>query len=497
MDILRALIALSPILICAILIALFKKSAVFGASVGITLALVFTSYHNLAFFSIINLIEVSQSSIILTLSAVIVIIPGLYLNNILREQGILSGIVEWINNLRISSDVKALFLLLGVLPALESLTGFGVSLFLGVPVFLRLFESRKAYKLSMLGMNAMPWGTLALATILGASISGYNAVQLAESTAKISALVFPVIGCIGLFVIGGRPLVIRHGIIATIIGLSLSGFLYLFAWLNVVEISGVVAGIIVASLIYLLLGKYKSSNSKQATSSMPQLHVFKLFYPYLMVLALVCFTRVVSPLTRFLNTHLVIRSEHLSLAILSSPGVILTLTSIVMLLLNPKIQLKHRVIWKRGQVSGLNLFLFILLSQLMNQSGLIDIIVQVVAQVNNHFLLFLIAPLAGMLSGFITGSTVGGNALMMHIQQQIGASYDHGLLFSALQNSSAGHAALSSLSIIVLVLTIGKDFASDDGKLINESDLLRFGLKSLLLIYIALVISFMLQYYCF
>lgn len=497
MNILSALITLSPILVCAGLIALFKKTAAFGALAGIILAVLLTSYHNLAFFSVDNLLEVLQSSIILTMSAVIVIIPGLYLNNILRELGILSGIVQWINDLRISSEIKALFLLLGVLPALESLTGFGVSLFLGVPVFLRLFETRKAYKLSMLGMNTMPWGTLALAIILGASISGYDNVQLAESTAKISALIFPVIGCIGLFIIGGRHLVIRHGLIAIIIGLAFSGFLYLFAWLSLVEISGVLAGIVVAIMIYLLLGKHKSINSGQSATLIPKPHIFKLLYPYLMVLTLVCFTRVISPLARFLNTTLVIRSEHLSLAILSSPGIVLALTSITMLVLNPAIQLKHRLIWKRSQFSGLNLFLFILLSQLMNQSGLIDIIVKVVVLINNHFILFLIAPLAGMLSGFITGSTVGGNALMMHIQQQIGNSYDHGLLFSALQNSSAGHAALSSLSIIVLVLTIGKDFATDDGNLINESYLLKFGLKVLSLIYLTLVASFMIQYYCF
>ena len=84
---------------------------------------------------------------------------------------------------QLKPENKALILLLGFLPAVESLTGFGVSLFLGVPIFLKLFPQKKALKLSVLGMNIMPWGTLALATII--YVSGKTPVYKIKALALI------------------------------------------------------------------------------------------------------------------------------------------------------------------------------------------------------------------------------------------------------------------------------------------------------------------------
>ena len=79
---------------------------------------------------------------------------------------------------------------------------------------------------------------------------------------------------------------------------------------------------------------------------------------------------------------------------------------------------------------------------------------------NGKFLMVLLAPLIGMGSGFITGSNVGGNALAMNLQQKIGESLEHGLLFAAVQNSAAGHIIFTSLPIIIFIITISKDFTA-------------------------------------
>ncbi len=55
MEILGAIGALSPVLVCAILIAIFKRTAVVGAATGIVLAILLTLYHNIAFFNLANL----------------------------------------------------------------------------------------------------------------------------------------------------------------------------------------------------------------------------------------------------------------------------------------------------------------------------------------------------------------------------------------------------------------------------------------------------------
>lgn len=48
---------------------------------------------------------------------------------------------------------KALLLLIAFLLAIESLTGFGVSLFLSIPLFFSLFPDYKAYRLSIIGIT--------------------------------------------------------------------------------------------------------------------------------------------------------------------------------------------------------------------------------------------------------------------------------------------------------------------------------------------------------
>jgi lactate permease len=106
----------------------------------------------------------------------------------------------------------------------------------------------------------------------------------------------------------------------------------------------------------------------------------------------------------------------------------------------------------------------------------------------NQGIYMLVAPALGMLSGNITGSNVGGNALMMTLQQSIGASLDKGLLFAAVQNSSAGFAVFTSSAIVVLTMTIAKNF--ERNSVVSEHQLVSFGLKSAFFIYFALVLGF-------
>lgn len=88
-----------------------------------------------------------------------------------------------------------------------------------------------------------------------------------------------------------------------------------------------------------------------------------------------------------------------------------------------------------------------------------------------------LSPLLGALSGYLTGSNVGGNALMMTLQASLTDDKALRLAFSAIQNSAAGHAAFASMPIILLVLAI-----AGHGQRAEESDLVRFGLKILLLV---------------
>ena len=500
MQLINILTALSPIIFCALLIIVFKRTTLFAAFSAIILALLLVTFHSALNIDQEKLLLVIKGSLILTLSVAMVVIPGLYLNAVLRAKGIVRDLVLWIESLPLNSERKALLLLLGVLPALESLTGFGVSLFLGVPIFFHLFEEKKAYRLSMLGMNIMPWGTLAIATTIGASLSGYSVLQLGSKTALTSFFIFPLIGLIGLHVIGGTALLLKRGVIALFLGFGLSSLLYLFSSLNLVEIAGILSGVIVALLAYFLL-RQKSALKNIAASTRENItknpsqnsknKISSALFPYALILLLILITRTVPPIHQFLAENLLLRSGKISYSFLTSPVIILAFVAIVIQLGRPVV-IEYHTIAKRAKIAILSLFFFIVLAQIMNQSGMISLMTEALKESQHEvsWAVIFIAPLLAMVSGFITGSNLGGNALAMSVQQQIGANLDQGLLFSAIQNSGAGHAAFTSLPIIILIMTIAKDVGKKSNIAVGEHELLSFGLKSAALVYFILLIIF-------
>ncbi|NGN70507.1 hypothetical protein G5C51_42370, partial [Streptomyces sp. A7024] len=117
---------------------------------------------------------------------------------------------------------------------------------------------------------------------------------------------------------------------------------------------------------------------------------------------------------------------------------------------------------------------FVVLGRLMADSGMIAELGEAVAGAP-PLVIAAAAPALGMLGGFVTGSNVGGNALMMPLQERLapdGAGLD--VWFAALQNSAAGHAVFTSLPMIMLILAVAGDRAKAGG--VTEHGLLRFGL---------------------
>ncbi|WP_338091856.1 L-lactate permease [Sorangium cellulosum] len=431
------------------------------------------------------------TAVILTLSALLVIVPGLYLNAVLRAQGIVDGLVAWIESLQVRAEPKALILLLGFLPAVESLTGFGVSLFLGVPIFFRLFPADKAYRLSLLGMNIMPWGTLALATVIGASLSGYPTVVLGTATALTSSAVFPCIGLIALYTLGGGEMLRRHGALALALGAGLSASLFLFNRIGLTETAGILAGAMTGLGGFLLLrGRgipARATDPDRAGEHAPA-RVARLLLPYILVLALILLTRTIGPIHRWLTDLLLLTTERVKFSVFTSPGLALAVVAFFLIRLQP-VRIDHKAIWTRARVATLGLFCFILLAQIMRESNMIAAVATLLEQQGSGqaSVMSLLSPLLGMVSGFITGSNLGGNALIMTVQQQIGSALGEGLLFSAVQNSAAGHAVFASLPIIILVMTIARDGSEQEKT--AEHDLLRFTLKVAAFVLAAVVLA--------
>ncbi len=484
----KAFIGITPVILSISTILFLKRNTVTGASVGIISGLALITITNWFTLDSGKLFRAIFTSSILTISAALVIVPGLYLNAVLQGQGKIQSLSNMIQLFKLDNTHKALLLLIAFLPAIESLTGFGVSLFLSIPLFFSLFPDYKAYRLSIIGMNIMPWGTLALATIVGASLSQEPVNQLSATTALTSLFVFPTFGLIGAYIIDGIEGIKRNLLLALTMGLGLSIMLYVFSLLGLTELAGVLSGLTVGAISLTILNKHQKKSKTTNHQQIELSKLFKLLTPYLILLILILASRVIQPVSEFLSSIAILQTSRIKFAVLTSPGIFVGIVAAIWYFLE-KVKISHLTIFKKSQTTCLSLFLFAFLAQLMQESGMLNAFSSFVSSISQEKAMYMfITPALGMLSGNITGSNVGGNALMMTLQQSIGASLDNGLLFAAVQNSAAGYAVFTSSAIIVLTMTIAKNF--ERNSIVSEHQLVSFGLKSAFSVYLALVLGF-------
>ncbi|UNO40804.1 L-lactate permease [Streptomyces sp. MST-110588] len=405
---------------------------------------------------------------LLVLNAAAVMLPGVYLSQVLTRREVHRSLQEWVRQLPLSRPVKTALVVVGIGPTVESLTGFGVSLLVTVPVLLALAPPATALRQSLLGMNIMPWGTLGLATVVGGSLAGAGTAALGATTAVTSALVFPVLA-VGAALLCRPARRLRAAGAAAALGAVLSLALIALNRLGVVEVAGVVAGLCTA-----LLGVLAFAARRDRALLPPR----PVLLAYGTVLGLVALIRVACALGLPDFTW---QAGGASFHPLTSPGLPLLLTALIL---------------DRGRVHGtdaraalrrvarplLALTGFVALGQVMARGGMIDALGTAVSGAHPLLLAPAVAAL-GMLGGFITGSNVGGNALLMQLQAGSAPDAHLELWFAALQNSAAGHAVFTSLPMIMLTLAVAGPAAK-----VSEHGLLRFGLRMASLVYAALAV---------
>ncbi|TKD09434.1 L-lactate permease [Polyangium fumosum] len=478
----EALLSLIPIGVTLGLMLKLKRSPVVSCAAGMAAALVLARSVESFGLTTTSAATAAASTAYLGLSVALVILPGLYLMQVIRAQGAVDGLAAWIEELPLDPAAKVLLLLLGVVPAIESLTGFGISLLLAVPVLFRLAEPRAAHRLSLLGMNIMPWGTLALATLVGATLIAEPAAKLGMASALTSAPVFPLLGLVSLHVLGGRTAMARWSWLALFMGCVLPLCLFLAARYATVEIAGVAAGLVTAALSVALLratGRLGPASGRG---------VMRFFAPYLLVLALIVARRSIPALWHELSTTFVLRNTRVTLAPLTSPGLCLLLAAVLLRLKKPA-TVDLRALLRRAQKPIAATLAFLALAQVMREAGMLDAIARAVAQLDG-WILWLLVPAVGMLSGFATGSNVGGNVLLINLEHEVGANHGQGLLFAAMHSSAAGHAVFASLPIIMLLLAVAGELERPKETDVTPDALLRFALLVALLLLGALSLGF-------
>lgn len=474
-------VLLSPIIISLFTMLVLRKSSMTAGVVGVLCTVLLALWHDALMLDGAVIMQSFVNTLILTLTAFCVILPGLTLGLLLDRYQYNANIRQFLANLPFETHHKVLLLLFGLLPAVESITGFGVSLILAIPIFFTLFCADVAGRLSMLSMNTISWGTLGLSTVVGAKLAGMDSMTLGINTAYFVPLILLLFGAVALKLIGTR---LRLSDIAFCILLILifSLTIYIANHIDQVELAGVIAGFV----SFVVIGAYLLYRAKHSLTD-TAINFITVMMPYLLVVG---FVVVIKALVHYYPTLLDFSTLHgygVNFVFFASPCLAILMTIAVIAVRHRQYRVHFPV--TKALKACMTLFIFILLAQLMNFAGFITQLMASLDGMGNVWLFALIMPLFALLSGFVTGSNLGGNALLMDISTKLGDSFGHGILFSAIQNAGAGFAVFASMPMIILICTIAAQNKHHD---LDEKALLAFGLKMLIGIYVSMVMTLLL-----
>lgn len=403
---------------------------------------------------------VVMDTVLLTASAGAVIAAGLFFVEATGHRGATEAIGTWVRGLPGGSGLKTTALVVGLAPLLESLTGFGVSLVVVVPAALAMLPRAAALRTSLVALNVMPWGTLGLATLVGAQLAGLKPAELGPASALTSAGVFPLAAVLASALAGARHAAVLLGSAA--LGALFSGVLWLANTFLGVAVAGVLAGLatLAAALLALRLRGHRLPPPPAAA------------WPYAALLAAALMQQIA--LQRFpALADLTIDGSTNGWAPLTSPALALLAAGLLAQRGAPASDMV-RAASRRGLTPVGALLLFVLMAQLMAQGGMVQSLTGLLRTASGDAALALTAGL-GLVAGYMTGSNVGGNALLMAPAVALGEAVGKPLLFAAVQNSAAGHAVLAAVPMVALLCGL----AGADRR--EQGQLMRFGVAVALL----------------
>jgi lactate permease len=460
-----ALIYISPIIFVIASILLFRIQPMKSALCGIIFALLLWGGGFVDAFNGFTLHSIILDTGTLFLSVATVIVPGLLFVMYIEKKHVAQQISQWFNTQGWAIHTKLILIVLGFAPLLESMTGFGVSLIVTIPILLVLFNKGPALKIALSGMVIMPWGTLGLATMVGASLAYVPVGALATQSALTSALVFLCLSGLAMYwaqvnnVRAWSMLVGCWGIFILV--------LYGVSRLLGPELAGVLAGLTVILLLFVVEG-----------INLKKYPLPKKAWPYLVLFLVIVVFKLVVHLFD-LSDKLLIQGDRVTWRALISPFLPLCVAVVAMFICWQE-PISPKALWHRAKKPLGTILLFLLLAQIMTKAGFIA---QLQTTFNDLPKLWQIPLLSAMatLSGYVTGSGIGGNALIMPSVQNLDESVRLG--FAAVVNSAAGHGAMGSLGILSLIFglaNVNKDL---------EHSILRYGFVVVLINFFLVTVS--------
>jgi len=385
-------------------------------------------------------------TVILQLLVAGIILPGILFVETSNKAGTPNAINGITKHLDLGATRTVIVVAIGFGVMIESLTGYGVSLLVTVPLLATQVERKYVIGLALIGMSLMPWGALSVSAHLGAELADITLDDLTLMIWAVSgpiALILPFL-CL-LFV--PRPS-LRDLVFAFFAGVLLSGGIGLGSLWVGVEIAGVMGGIAVIGLAILMANKGKG---------LWRVLTARALAPYYILIASVFIQKLlISPLAE-VGVAPVISSGRITFTLLASPGAALLVAAFLTVFIfrtHAKAPITvpglAALLLQRGRRPLCSIFLFMLSARLLVEIGAIKALADLISTTGPYPAL-LAVTLLGAVSGFVTGSGLSGNALFIPSAAATGESFDATVLFAALQHGAAGHMAMAALPVAAIL----------------------------------------------
>ncbi|MDA3147268.1 L-lactate permease [Leucobacter sp. UCMA 4100] len=370
------------------------------------------------------------------------------------EAGRLTGnqdtIATWITRSLGQGIVPVLAIVHGFTPLTESLTGYGIGAALAIPLLLGLgLPGRKAAALGLLGLCAVPWGSMGPGTLIASHLTGVGFDELGVATAFFNGVVVAGVGVAAALIASppGRRL--------SSVAAGLASALVLFAGVlgTNVLIGTAPAGAMGGALVLIVHLAARRLRGHPLTFPAP---VARAVLPYAFVLAgMLAAMLLVAPLAAgpvasaatgggasaaAADPGPAIRTL---VACLTSPAFWLFAATIVLLVVHRG---HARTVTARALETWLQVApstaLFIALGALMGVSGMSQEVAQQLAHLGSGY--FFALPIFSTLIGFITGSNSGANALAAGAQADVARLLGADVTLAVGVHNAASAAAMMS-----------------------------------------------------
>lgn len=354
------------------------------------------------------------------LKVLAIIAGGVTLARVMDHTGAQQQLADWLAAGGASLG-SALLMANGVVPFMESVTGFGVSLIIGLPLTLAFgFTAYRAALITLMGIVIGPWGSMGPGTLLGAELAGQPLTEFGLATAAVNFPAVIISGIVTAFIAA------RH---AKVTGLKMVGYL------GVGAASGLGLAVLVI-LSNLLLGTPVAGAVASAIMTILWLLVVRRgalrpgpggsIVPYAVLVLGTIAGQLVSS-----------RVDDTWSAVIASPALYAFAGVGVALwqYRSPAPDLA-RDAFKLWLNTGVPTALYILFGVVMQGGHIAETLAQSLAGLGNGYLFLM--PVVGALGGYMTASGTGTNAMFGPTQVAVGGQLGVDPQWSMALNNAAG-----------------------------------------------------------